>query len=124
VKRFISALALALVAFPTVAVAQPAEPSGSGTPVTSPASDVRAPDQRTPRDLPSRLQASGTDVAAPDQQASAHAPSPAPPSAASDFDWSDAGIGAAVATGLLAVSMAGGITVRRRQHQRSSALAG
>jgi hypothetical protein len=127
VKRFITALTLAVFAFPTAVFAMPDEPSSSGSPIASRvhhvAPDQRAPDQRTPRDLPARIPASGTDVAAPDQQSSVHGTLPAPTSAASEFDWTDAGIGAAVATGLLALSLAGGITVRRRQ-QRSSALAG
>jgi hypothetical protein len=127
-RRFITALALALVAFPATALAVPDEPHGSGSPLTSRvaaiAPDQRAPDQRTPDAVPPRLAATGTDVSAPDQQASAPAPSSAPTSAASEFDWADAGIGAAIATGLLAIALAGGITVRRRQHRRASALAG
>lgn len=126
-KRLITALAVAFIAFPATALAMPDEPVGSGSPLTSRVSDIapdqRAPDQRIPRDLTAHLPAIGTDAAAPDQQSSAPAPSPAPASAGSEFDWSDAGIGAAVATALLAVSLAGGITLRRRQ-QRSSALAG
>jgi hypothetical protein len=128
VKRLLTALALAAIAFPATALAVPAEPVGSGSPLTSRVPDIapdqRAPDQRIPRDLPSHLPAGGTDVAAPDQQSSATAASPAPASAGSEFDWSDAGIGAAVATALLGVSLAGGITVRRRQHRHASALAG
>jgi hypothetical protein len=127
-KCFIAALALAIFAFPGTVLAMPDEPVGSGSPLTSRVHDVapdqRAPDQRTPRDVSPRLPATGTDVAAADQQASTYAASPAPASAASEFDWSDAGIGAAVATGLLAVALAGGIMVRRRQHRRASALAG
>jgi hypothetical protein len=127
-RRFITAMALAVIAFPATALAMPDEQHGSGSPLTSRvhhiAPDQRAPDQQTTRAVPPRLPAIGTDVAAPDQQASAPDDSPAPPSAVSEFDWSDAGIGAGVATGLLAIALAGGITVRRRQHRRASALAG
>jgi hypothetical protein len=127
-KRFITALALAVIAFPATALAMPAEPPGAGSPLNSRVPDIapdqRAPDQRTPRELPPRLPATGTDAAAPDQRASTLGPTPAPVSAGSEFDWSDAGIGAAVATALLGVSLAGGITVRRRQHRHASALAG
>jgi hypothetical protein len=127
-RRFITALALALVAFPATALAMPDEPHGSGSPLTSRvapiAPDQRAPDQRTSGAVPPRIAATGTDVAAPDQQASAPAPSSAPASGGSELDWSDAGIGAAVATGLFAVALAGGITVRRRRHRRAAALVG
>jgi hypothetical protein len=112
VKRYFAALTLAVFGFPATALAMPVEPPGPGSPITS-----RVPD------VPPRLPAIGTDVAAPDQQSSPRSPSPAPTSGASDFDWTDAGLGAAVATSLLALSLVGGITLRRRQ-QRSSALAG
>jgi hypothetical protein len=172
-KRFVAALSLALFASPAAALAAPAEPAASGSPLISrvppSVTDHWVPDQRTGDDVPSRLQAAGTDVAAPDQQASTPAvsprltasgtdvaapdqqastpavsprltasgtdvaapdqqasvpgPSPATASAGSEFDWADAGIGAAVVTGLLAISLAGVVTVRRRQHRRA-ALAG
>jgi hypothetical protein len=105
VKLFITALAVAFIA--------PDEPVGSGS----------QPSSRAPHIAP-RLPAVGTDAAAPDQQSSAPAASTAPASAGSEFDWSDAGIGAAVATALLGVSLAGGVTARRRQHRRPSAFAG
>jgi hypothetical protein len=113
VKRFITALAVAFIAFPATALAMPYEPVGSGS----------QPSSRAPHIAP-RLPATGTDAAAPDQQSSAPSASPAPASAGSEFDWSDAGIGAAVATALLGVSLAGGVTARRRQDRRPSALAG
>jgi hypothetical protein len=117
VKRRITALAVALLAFPATAIAATDEPSNSGSPLTSRvpdvASDMRAPDQRTPRDVPPRLPAIGTDVAATDQQSSLGAPSPAASPSADGFDWTDAGIGAAGAATLLAISLAGAITLRR-----------
>jgi hypothetical protein len=39
---------------------------------------------------------------------------------ADGFDWSDAAIGAGGATGLLAISLAGAMTLRRRTSPRSS----
>jgi hypothetical protein len=114
-KRCIAAVVLALLAFPGSALA---------------VSDLRA-DQNVrggslgvaPPILPA-LHAKGTDVAAPDQQASTRSTAPVidytPPaidSAADDggFDWADAGIGAAATAALVAMSLAGAVTLRRRQ---------
>ena len=129
-KRCIAALVLTLIAFPTTALAVPDDlrapdqqvPSSSlGVPP-----DLRAPDQQTPRADPSHLPATGTDVAAPDQQASTGAPDAvsAPEPAGGEFDWTDAGIGAAGAASLLGISLAGGIALRRRQQRDPSAIAG
>ena len=114
-KRCIAALVLTLLAFPGAALAVP--------------DDLRAPDQRSPRDMPSHLPATGTDVAAPDQQASTGARSLAPASAPSasagdGFDWTDAGIGAAGAASLVGISLAGVVALRGRRQLRDSALAG
>jgi hypothetical protein len=116
-KRCIATAALALLAFPGGALA---------------AADLREePGVRggslgvAPRGLP-QMEAKGTNVAAPDQQAS---PRSLPPSfeilADEDggFDWADAGIGAATMASLMGISLAGGITLRRRQQRRGSALA-
>jgi hypothetical protein len=115
-KRCIAAVTLALLAFPGGALA---------------ASDLRAdPGVRggslgvAPQGLP-QLEATGTDVAAPDQQASTRS---APPSfeiladEGGGFDWGDAGIGAATMASLMGISLAGGMTLRRRQQRRASAL--
>jgi hypothetical protein len=114
VKRCIAALVLTLLAFPGAALAVP--------------DDLRAPDQRSPRDVPSHLPATGTDVAAPDQQASTGAgslaPASTPASAGDGFDWTDAGIGAAGAASLLGISLAGVVALRGRRQLRDSALAG
>ena len=71
--------------------------------------------------LAPHLPATGTDVASPDQQSPIAPPATAPASGGSGIDWSDAGIGAGGAIVLLAVSLAAGLTFRRRR--RSSALA-
>jgi hypothetical protein len=114
-KRCIAAVALALLAFPGGALAQDLRTeqhvSGGSLGVA-------------PGVMP-QVQAKGTNVAAPDQQAST-LPANTPPAdvAASDdggFDWSDAGIGAATAVSLMGISLAGGMTIRRR-HRRGSAL--
>jgi hypothetical protein len=132
-KRFIAILSLALAGFPAAALAAPDARASAGSPLPSrvpPQVADHWADELNLRDLPAYPraipqappQARGTDVAAPDQQASTHAPSPAPTSAASDFDWADAGIGAAVAAGMLA--LAGAMIVQRRQSRRGSAVAG
>jgi hypothetical protein len=135
-KRFIATLSLALFAFPAATLAASDAQSSSGSPLSSgvppQVANHWAQDQQVPRALPAYPravlvappQARGTDVAAPDQQASTDAPSPAPTSAASDFDWADAGIGAAIAAGTLALALAGAMTVQRRQSRRGSAIAG
>ena len=100
-KRRIAPLVIALFAFPATALAAPSE-------------------------LPPRLEAIGTDVAAPDQQASTRSSAPltAPAPAADGFDWTDAGIGGGGAAAVLAIALAGGLAVRRRQPRSPSALAG
>jgi hypothetical protein len=133
VKACIAAVTLALFAFPATALA---------------ISDARAPDQRTPHEIPSYLPTTGTDVAAADQQASKrHAipsylprnpvdaalhtergsvggPAVDPAPSGSGFDWSDAGVGAAGAACLIALSLSGAMVLRRRERRPPSALAG
>jgi hypothetical protein len=133
VKACIAAVTLALLAFPATALA---------------VSDARAPDQRTPHDIPSYLPTTGTDVAAADQQASTRhtipsylpknpvdaavhterasvgGPGADPAPSGSGFDWSDAGVGAASAACLVALSLAGAMALRRRERRPPSALAG
>lgn len=86
------------------------------SPVVTP--DLRAPDARRTPAGPALVPPRGTDVAAPDQQAPVNGPraivSPSSPRSASDIDWGDAGLGAAVGVGLLALSIAAGMTLRRR----------
>jgi hypothetical protein len=127
VKRSIAALAVALVAFPATASAA-SNASGSEQ---LPSSSLGIPPhvangQPTLNDVPQYLPAVGTDVAAGDQQASspgAPAPVSATASDSSEFDWSDAGIGAATAVSLMGISLAGGMVLRRRQDGRPSAIA-
>jgi hypothetical protein len=107
-------VALALLAFPAAAPAVPVKP------IVNP--DLRGPQPSAFPYVGQHLPAKGTDVAARDQQAPAGTSAPVSESSASDFDWSDAGIGAAGAAGLFAVSLAGGITLRRRTQRRISAL--
>ena len=114
-KRCLPAVALAVLAFPAAASAVPA------TPIINP--DLRGPQQPVTPSVQQHTPARGTDVAAPDQQAPVGSSGPVSVSSASDFDWSDAGIGAAGATALLAISFAGGITFRRHTQRRTSALA-
>jgi hypothetical protein len=119
-KSRITALALAVLAFPASALADPAREARSGA---TPHTQLLGPASYSP--LQSRLPTLGTDVAAPDQQASIGAAAPVVAvDDAGGLDWSDAGIGAAGVLGLLTVALAGAITVRRRQHRRASALAG
>ena len=132
-KACIAAVTLALCAFPATALA---------------VSDARAPDQRTPHEIPSYLPTTGTDVAAADQQASTRHTIPSylpsnpvdaarhtewasvggaaddPASSGSGFDWSDAGVGAAGAACVIALSFAGAMVLRRRERRPPSALAG
>jgi hypothetical protein len=136
VKRCIAALAVALLAFPVTASAvtdlresQQVPSSSLGVPP-----HLATHDRPTAADVPQfhpaqaaeAVQARGTDVAAPDQQASKPAPAPVTEAepGSGDFDWADAGIGAATAASLLGISLAGGIAIRRRQQRRPSALAG
>jgi hypothetical protein len=112
VKRRFTALALALLAFPSAALADPAREERAG--VTP---HMRPLDRSLSSPLESRLPAKGTDVAAPDQQASTRAAAPAASvDDASGFDWGYAGIGAAALLGLLTVSLAG--------HRRASTVSG
>jgi len=129
VKRCIAALAVALVAFPATASAvsgpRGADENQSSSLGVSPRVAAGHP---TANDVPQYLPAGGTDVAAPDQQSSPPG-APAPVSAtgsdsSSDFDWADAGIGAATAVSLVGISLAGGMVLRRRQDRRPSAIAG
>jgi hypothetical protein len=110
-KRCIAAVTLMLLAFPGGALA---------------ASDLRTEQHVSggslgvaPATMP-QLEAKGTDVAAPDQQASTRSTAPAIELVADDdggFDWADAGIGAVTAASLLGISLAGGMTLRRRHHR-------
>ena len=77
-----------------------------------------------PRVAP-HLPAIGTDVAAPDQQSPvvSSAPVTVPVSGGSEFDWSDAGIGAGAALAVLALSFGSVVTIRRRV-RRTAAIAG
>ena len=113
-KRSLAPVVLVLLAFPSGALAAPA--------------DRWAPDQRAAPDLAPRLDAAGTDVAAPDQQASPRSAAPvpvtAPAPAADGFDWADAGIGSAGAAAVIALGLSGGIVLRRRQLHSPSALVG
>jgi len=124
-KLLITALAVAFIAFPASALAVPDDLRHSAGPF--PSGSTAVPPRLTQLDHPTapsvapHLPAAGTDVAASDQQAPVSAASPTP--AESDFDWTDAGIGG-VAVSLLAISLAAGVTLRRRQAQRPSALAG
>lgn len=106
-KRLVVALALVGLAFPAGSIAAPDE-------------RVRPP--RVAPVLAPHLPATGTDVASPDQQSPIAPPASAPASGGSGFDWSDAGIGAGSAIVLLALSLAAGLTFRRRRG--ASALAG
>ena len=109
-KRCITTLFVALVAFPSAALALPPEEIYRGDespPVVHPES----------AGLASRLPAVGTDVAAPDQQASK--PAPVSESANSGLDWADAGLMSGAA--LAAFAIAGAVGVRRR---RAAPLAG
>lgn len=111
-KRLIAVLAVALFAFPAAAVA---------------ASDLRAPDQRTPHVvIAPRLPALGTDVAAPYQRSpiGGSATKSAPASSGSDFDWGAAGIGAGCAICLVAISLGSSVAVHRRRVRRMSMVAG
>ena len=128
-----STLALALAA---PGLARPADPAPAERPAVhatigtadrpsepraqAPTGSLAGTTDRTPVNAP------GTDVAAPDQQASTGAPDAvsAPEPAGGEFDWTDAGIGAAGAASLLAISLAGGIALRRRQQRDPSAIAG
>jgi hypothetical protein len=132
VKRRIAAVAVALMAFPAAASAAP-DLRGSGDVPSSSLGvppHLAVPDRPSPEHVPQylpdqgstspkHLPAQGTDVAAPDQQASKRGPVPAFESdpASGDFDWGDAGICAATALALMGVSLAGGMTLRRRQHR-------
>jgi hypothetical protein len=129
VKRSIAALAVALIAFPATAsaVSNPRESDQIQSSSLGVSPHVAA-GHPTANDVPRYLPAGGTDVAAFDQQASAPG-APAPVSVAAsdssgDFDWADAGIGAATAVSLVGISLAGGMVLRRRQDRRPSAIAG
>jgi hypothetical protein len=121
VKRHTVALAVALMAFPATASAAPDLHGSDQVPSSSLGvpPHLATPDRPTAADVPQYLPAEGTDVAAPDQQASKPAPAAAVESdpSSGEFDWGDAGIGAATAVALMGVSLAGGMTVRRRQHR-------
>jgi hypothetical protein len=68
----------------------------------------------------------GTDVAASDQQSPVQRPTgavaPSPAADASGFEWDDAGVGAAAAITLVAMTGVAATALRRRR--RASALAG
>lgn len=102
-KTVIAVLAVVL-ALPAGALARtdPGQPKALGT-------DVAAPDQQSPIELPRYLATRGTDVAAPDQQAPKVVPA-----ADSGFDWSDAGVGALTAVLVGSASLGAVLFVRRR----------
>jgi hypothetical protein len=121
-KRCIAATALSLLAFPGGALAasdlRTEQHVGGGSLGVPP--HLATPDRPSPADVPQYLPATGTDVAARDQQASTRSTPAAIEFVADDdsgFDWGDAGIGAATAASLLGISLAGGLTLRRRQHR-------
>jgi hypothetical protein len=110
-KRCIAAVALALLAFPGGAVAAPDLRGEEG---------VRGGSLGVaPAGLPP-LEAKGTDVAASDQQSSPRSTSPTFEIVTDDgdeFAWGDAAIGAAIAASAMGISLAGAMTLRRRQHR-------
>ena len=120
-KRCLAALAVAFVAFPSVASAVPpdyiikysesADAPASHLPALG--TDVAAADQQASAPA-APVSAKGTDVAAPDQQASKPAPAPESQPAGDDFDWADAGVGALAGTALAAFAIAGAVGLRRR----------
>jgi len=103
VKRFIAALFVALIAFPSAALA--VQDNLEPPPLVRPDGPA----------LESHLPAQGTDVAAPDQQASPPASALITEPSEGGFDWADAGIGAAGATALLGFAIAGAAGLRRRR---------
>ena len=102
--------------------------------------DVAAADQQASKLSPLSVDAAlGTDVAAADQQASKpassrnsvdaalhadNAPVESSASSGSEFDWADAGAGAAGAAIVIALSVGGVMALRRRERRPPSALAG
>jgi hypothetical protein len=120
-KRLITALALAVFAFPASALAVPADAPRQDHRIPSSSLGVPpglgAQEQRTTPAIARHLPATGTDVAAADQQSpvGTSAPAPAPAVGGSDFDWGDAGIGAGSALALLVVSLGSFLTLRRRR---------
>ena len=109
-KRCITALFIALVAFPSAARSDPPENvRHHWAPV------VREDPPANPYHLPAR----GTDVAAPDQQAYRRTVARLRP-ADDDFEWSDAGIAALAGTALAGLAIAGAVGLRRRSAARSS----
>lgn len=102
-RRIATLAALALVATPSIASADP------------PPHVLRHADAPLAATLP----ALGTDVAAPDQQASR--PAPAPQAGADGFDWGDAGIGAIAGSALAAFAIAGAAGLRGRPAGRLAA---
>jgi hypothetical protein len=117
VKRLITALTLAVFAFPAGALAVPPHFPTRGW-------DAPAPDERTQPGIAKRLPATGTDVAAPDQQSPVGESVLAPASTGSDFDWGDAGIGAGSAICLAAASLGSAMAFRRRRVRQTSMAAG
>ena len=100
-KRCILALLVALVAFPSVALAIP--------------DNIRQ--HWVPQSDADHVAARHAALGALEQQASAPAPTPA----ASEFDWVDAGVGAAAVIGLAAL---GGLGVTALHRSRTAPLVG
>ena len=122
-KRSIVALVVVLMALPATATAAPDLRGSEDVPSSSLGIPPNLGQRPSHADVPQYLPAGGTDVAASDQQASERAPAVLTESGSSgDFDWADAGLGAATAASLIGISLAGGIAVRR--HRRPTALAG
>ncbi len=107
-KRCITALFIALAAFPSAARSDPPENVRHHW---APVAEADSPS------IPSHppVNAPGTDVAAPDQQASQPGPPPAADPGDDGFGWSDAGIGALAGTALAGLAIAGAVGLRRRR---------
>lgn len=102
----------------------------------APAQDLRsadardAADGRTPRDLTEMTSTSRWDKRSPDARDAAEGRSTADVASTvieisrpTGFDWRDAAIGAGGATGLVAISLAGIMTLLRRRHGLRSSVA-
>jgi hypothetical protein len=107
------------------ALATPATAAGSHHP--APRQDLRMPDTRDAAEGRTTRNASKPvfqDLSAPDTRDAAAPRNTGSPviqvTSSAGFDWGDAGIGAAGAAGLLAVSLAGAMTLRRRHGDPSA----
>jgi hypothetical protein len=111
----------------------PAHTSGLPGTTSAPKQDLRSPDARdaaqgrTTRDFAAPIV---QDLRSPDARDAADGRSTADMATpvveitrADGFDWSDAAVGAGGATGLLAISLAGAMTLRRRETRTRSSTA-